>query len=339
MIREWPEIGCDSVKIAIVNSSSFGKNFPEHQERLLAYGDVDYFTVPIQISAKELAELLKGYEIVISSVTPFFKREFFELHDDLKLISRHGIGYNNIDIEAATDHGVAVTIVPALVERVAVAENAVAILLSAVRQVVPAAMKVKESKWSSRAKFQGIELTGKTIGVIGFGNIGSRVGEILKNGFDMHLLAYDPYITKEQFERSGAKSVDLETLLKESDFISLNAMVTDESRYMISYHEFSLMKEGVYIVNTARGELFDEDALMQALESNKLGAVAMDVVEGEPIDGNHRLLSYDNVLITPHTSAYTKQCLQEMGDNVVSDVENILNNRTPKELINPEVLK
>lgn len=327
------------MKIAIVNSSSFGMTFTEHIDTLKKYGEVNRFHFPIDISGKDLAEALKGYEIIISSVSPFFDKEFFEYKDKTLLISRHGIGYNNIDVECASKNNVAVTIVSALVEREAVAENAIALLLSLLRGVAPSSNAVKENEWGKRALFMGCELKNKTIGIIGFGNIGSRVGEILKSGFNMRLLAYDPYISNDRFEKSGAESVDLETLLIESDFISLNSKVTDETYHMINSEAFSKMKKGVYIVNSARGELCDEDALVCALESDSISGIAMDVVENEPINQTHRLLKYQNVLITPHTSAYTYECLKGMGDKVVSDVENVINGRPLIDMINKDIIE
>lgn len=325
------------MKIAIINSSSFGKNFPVHLEQLKEWGEIECFDVDTHISAPELAELLKEHEIIISSVTPFFPREFFELKKNLKLISRHGIGYNNIDVKAATEHKVAVTIVNPEVENDAVAENAVAILMSEIRKVIPAEQATKTGNWAKRNQFLGIQLRGKTVGVIGFGNIGSRVGEILKGGFAVRLLAYDPNVSAEAMAVLGAEKVELDELLQSADIISLNASVNNISKHMISDREFGLMKNGVYIVNTARGELFDEDALCRALDAKKLAGVAMDVVENEPIDETHRLLKYENVLITPHTSAYTKECLFEMGNKVVSDVANVLTGKKPSNLVNPEL--
>ncbi|MDR2834071.1 MAG: hydroxyacid dehydrogenase [Streptococcaceae bacterium] len=325
------------MKIAIINSSSFGQNFPEHIEQLEQYGTVERFNVPTHLPAKELAEVLADHEIIISSVTPFFTREFFELKQNTKLISRHGIGYNNIDMEAATEYGVPVTIVSPEVENDAVAENAVAILLANMRKVLPAEQATKSSNWALRNTFLGRQVREKTVGIIGFGNIGSRVGEIMYGGFKVRLLIYDPYVTPERLALPGVEQVELDYLLANSDVISLNAKITHETKYMISDREFDLMKDGVYIVNTARGELFDEDALIRALDSGKLAGVSMDVVENEPIDGTHRLLTYENVIITPHTSAYTSECLYEMGNKCVSDVIHLLSKKPLKVQVNPEV--
>lgn len=325
-------------KIAIVNSSSFGNVFPEHIKRLEALGEIERFTLPKDLGGKELAQYLHGYEVIIASVTALYNKEFFAHKDKTLLISRHGIGYNNIDIAAATEKGTIVTKVSSLVEREAVAENAVALLMTVMRQVREASLKAKIGKWAERAKFIGNEIKDKTVGVIGFGNIGSRVGEILKNGFDAKLIAYDPELSAEQMKERGAVPVSLEELLTNADIISLNACVTPQSYHMLSGKEFSLLKKGVFIVNTARGELTDEKALIAALDNGQIAGIGLDVIEGEPIGAEHPLLKYENVVITPHTSAYTYECLYGMGNKVVDDVERVLSGRTPIDVINPEVL-
>lgn len=326
-------------KIAIVNSSSFGKIFPDHLERLKALGTVEHFQVPKDLGGKELADLLMGYEIIIASVTACYNRPFFEHKDRTRLISRHGIGYNNIDIAAATEKGTVVTKVDAIVEREAVAENAIALLLDVLRGVGPAATKAKEGKWADRAQFIGWEIKGKTVGIIGLGNIGSRVGEICKQGFRARVIAYDPGLTDQEIIAKGAEPVSLEQLLRQSDIISLNACVTPESYHMLSEREFAMMKQGVYLVNTARGELMDEGALLKALDLGIIAGLGTDVIEGEPIDETHPLLSYDNVVVTPHISAYTYECLKGMGEKVVSDVEKILRGEAPGTMINPEAFE
>lgn len=328
-----------SVKIAIVNSSSFGRTFGEHIERLKALGEVERFDLPKDLGGRELAEKLRGYSIIIASVTALYNKEFFQNKDETLLITRHGIGYNNIDVNAATEKGTFITKVDALVEREAVAENAIALLMTVLRQVVPASLKVKESKWSERAKFMGYEIKGKTAGVIGLGNIGSRVGEILKNGFNADLIAFDPNLTDEEIIKRGAKPVSLEELLKSADIISLNAFVDENSYHMISEKEFALMKKGVYVVNTARGALMDEKSLLNALDEGIIGGLGLDVIEDEPIDEHHPLLKYNNVVVTPHTSAYTYECLKGMGDKCVRDVEKVLRGENPDNVINKELMK
>ena len=322
------------IKIAIVNSSSLGRIFPEHLNRLKALGEVDRFDFPTDMKGKELAEKLLGYSIIIISATPMYDKEFFEYKDKTLLIARHGIGYNNIDVKAAAKKGVCVTRVPGYVEREAVAESAIALLMDVIRKIRAASLRVKEGKWAERAKFVGYEVRDKTAGIIGFGSIGSRVGQIIKNGFNAKLIAYDLNLSPEEIKCRGAEPVSLEELLKTADIISLNASVTSQSYHMITDKEFSLMKKGVILIDTARGELINPDSLIKALDDGIIGELAMDVVEGEPIDKNHPLLSYDNVLITPHIGAYTYESLYGMGEKVVKDAEKIVRGEIPDDVVN-----
>ncbi|MEQ6358763.1 D-isomer specific 2-hydroxyacid dehydrogenase family protein [Thermoanaerobacter thermohydrosulfuricus] len=328
-----------SVKIAIVNSSSFGKHFPDHIEKLKALGEVERFELPHDMRGKALAEKLMGYSVIIASVKPYYDREFFEYKDKTLLITRHGIGYDAIDIKSATEKGTLVTKVAGIVEREAVAENAIALLMDVMRRVREASLRVKEGKWQERASFMGYEIKDKVAGIIGIGNIGSRVAEILKYGFGAKVIAYDPNLSEEEIQKRGAQPVSLEELLQTSDIISLNASLNGKNYHMLSHKEFSMMKKNVFIVNTARGELIDTEALIKALKEGKVAGAGLDVVEGEPIDDNHPLLAFDNVIITPHTSAYTYECLRGMGDKVVSDVEKVLRGEIPDGVINKEVLE
>ncbi len=323
------------LRIAIVNSSSFGKYFPEHIERLKALGEVARFDFPVNIDGKSLAEALQGYNIIIASVKPYFTREFFQHKDHTLLIARHGIGVDNIHLPSAVEKGVIVTKVTPWVEREAVAELAVALLLDILRLTHEARQAVYESRWVERARFVGFEIKDKTVGIIGIGNIGSRVAEILRYGFGANTVAYDPYLTPDAIRSRSAEPTELDDLLRQSDIISLNASLNEGNYHMLSHREFSLMKPGVFLVNTARGELVDEDALIAAIESGKVAAVGMDVVEGEPIDGSHRLLKFPNVLIVPHIAAYTRESLRLMGEKVVQDVERVARGETPEDVVVP----
>lgn len=326
-------------KIAIVNSSSFGVHFDNQFKALEDIGEVKRFRYPIDVDAKTMADNLHDMDYIIASVTPKFTSEFFALCPKLKLISRHGIGYNNIDIEAAGKHGVLVTIVDGIVEQDAVAENAIALLMSVSRRVCKSYKAAREGNWHTRAYFMGHQLRGKTTGVIGFGNIGSRVGSIMKEGFHNRLLAYDPYVSDEDLIKRGAVPVSLETLLKESDFISLNAFLDEKSYHMIGKKEFSLMKKEVILVNSARGELVDLDALLHALDEKLITGYGSDVIEKEPVGKDYPLFQYDNVIISPHTSAYTWECLKGMGDKVVDDVVRTDQGKKPHLVVNEAWLK
>lgn len=320
-------------RIAIVNSSSFGKIFPNHLERLHKLGEVESFTLDSKIDGKALAEKLHGFNMIIASVTPFFSKEFFEYKDELKLIARHGIGYNNVDLEAAKQHNTIVTIVPPLIERDAVAENNVTNLLSVMRKTNLAYQSVKKDKWDERAQFVGHALGSKTVGVIGIGNIGSRVAEILHYGFRCEVLGYDPNKDKVEIEAFGAKKVELDELLEKADIICLCASLNDENYHMLSKEEFSKMKDAVYLSNTARGALIDDAALIHELQSGKVVGFATDVLEVEPGRSDHPYLEFENVIITPHTSAYTMECLEGMGNKCATDCEEITKGYLPKSAV------
>ena len=314
-------------KIAIINSSSFGKYFPNHLERLEKIGEVKHFTFENNIPGKELAEALQDFNIVIASVRPFFNKEFFDnKKQPLLLLSRHGIGFNNVDVVAAKEHGTIVTIVPPLVERDAVAENAVTNLLALIRQTVQSQEAVKSDEWKKRASFLGINVTGKVIGIIGCGNIGSRVAEIFKHGFNARLLVVDPKVSVDWANKNNIEIVELDYLLQNADIISLNASLNETSYHILKAPQFSLMKKGVYITNTARAELIDETALINALDNGTVAGHATDVMYVEPSYSDHPLVKHPKVLVTPHTSAYAIECLQGMGEKCVQDVENFVNN-------------
>lgn len=322
-----------NLRIAIVNSSSFGNYFPEHLQRLRKLGEVERFDLPTTLDGRSLAEALQGFNVIIASVKPYYNREFFEYKDRTLLIARHGIGVDNIHLSSARERGVIVTKVTPWVEREAVAELGVALLLDILRLTHEARQAVYASQWSERARFVGFEIKDKTVGIIGIGNIGSRVAEILRHGFGAHTIAYDPYLSPNTIRARSAEPVGLDDLLQRSDIISLNASLNEGNYHMLSHREFGLMKQGVFLVNTARGELVDEDALVVALETGKVSAVGMDVVEGEPIDGTHRLLRYPNVLIVPHIAAYTRESLRLMGEKVVRDVDCVARGEMPEDRV------
>lgn len=322
-------------KIAVVNSSSFGRKFPEHLKRLEAIGPVDRFTFPNDIDGVTLAKELQGYNLIVSSVTPFFTQEFFDNKDELLIISRHGIGYNNIDLKAAKEKGTVVTIVPPLVERDAVAENAVANLMALVRQTIASSTAAKEDRWKDRAQFMGNNITGKTVGVIGCGNIGSRVAEILKYGFNTRLLVTDPNVDQEWAAKHQAEVVPLDELLQQADVISLNASLNATSFQILNKDTFAKMKQGVYITNTARGALIEEEALLAAIDAGIVRGAATDVMVSEPAPNTHPYFANEHILITPHTSAYTFECLEGMGEKCVTDLERIVNGEQPDTIVTP----
>ncbi len=331
------------IRVAIINSRSFGI-YTNAAEELKKYGDVDRLELPRNIPGKELGKSTKGYHFIIASTTPNYTREFFEENDTVVMIIRHGIGYDNIDIDAAEKHGVIVARVPGWREREAVAEHTIALLLSALRSVPQADIAVREGRWGDRTRFLAGELRSMSIGVIGCGNIGLRVIEILSRGFGSRVLCYDPYVSQEAVADAGGMLVSsLEDLLRQSDIITIHAPLTKETYHMLDEKAFEKMKDGVIIVNTARGEIIETQALIKYLERGKVRAAALDVVEGEPIDKNHPLLKLRNVIITPHIAAYTIEALKGMDQAVVDAIKNYMEGKPIEGLVvmpkNPRRLK
>ncbi|WP_303131929.1 D-isomer specific 2-hydroxyacid dehydrogenase family protein [uncultured Olsenella sp.] len=316
-------------RIAIVNSSSFGQYFPEHLDRLKAMGEVVRVRVSGDAHGRELAEALKGFNVVIASVTPFFDAEFFEAKRDLLLLSRHGIGFNNVDVVAACAAGTLVTTVPPKVERDAVAEGAVATLMDIMRRVSDSHVAANEGRWADRASFIGSGLSGKTLGIVGCGNIGSRIVEILSRGFDMRVLACDPVQHEMWADVLGVEYVDIDTVVSQCDVLTLNADLNPSSFHIIGERELSLMKKGVYVVDNARADLIDQQAMLRALDDGTVAGLAIDVMHDEPPALDDPYFNHPKVLVTTHISAYTAECLYGMGEKCVGDVERYVRGEAP----------
>ena len=321
-------------EIAVVNSKSFGVYFPHHLDQLNDLGGVDILNIPSNISQLELASELEQYKYIIASVTPYFGKEFFENTPKLKLISRHGLGYNNIDIEAASANDVYVTKVKGIIEQEAVAELAVSLIMSLVRKIAQADISLRTKDWDTRFENVGIEIKDSVVGIIGYGNIGSRVGDILRDGFKAKIIVYDPSFDEKNLPDKSVTLVTLKELLEKSDVISINASATDSNYHMLGENEIQLMKNNVVVVNTARGNLVNEYAIADALNNEDISGYGADVFEKEPIEKDNPLLKSPNTILTPHIGAYTYPSLKGMGDKCVNDIQKVIDRQIPDEVIN-----
>jgi len=329
----------NSYRIAVVNSSTFGVYHSDLLEKLGRFGEITRFTVDPNIPGDKLAAELRGEDFLIASVTPDFSEEFFNNQKDVKLIARHGIGHDNVDVEAATSVGVPVTRVLGSHERSGVAEVAVGLALDCLREFTSASIAVQEGQWDKRKEFVGREISRAKVGIIGYGNIGSRVAEIIREGFKAEVMAYDPNVARAVIEKNGIQPVALEELLRTADIISLNASLNKDNHQMLSEEEFKLMKDNVVIVNTARGQLINEQDLADALDSGEVGAAGLDVVQTEPIEPDNPLLNRDKVLIIPHIGGYSKYSLRKMDEKMVEDIEAVITGEIPEQVVNPEVFR
>ncbi|GAB4437769.1 MAG: hypothetical protein Fur0044_34600 [Anaerolineae bacterium] len=254
----------------------------------------------------------------------------------LKVIARHGIGVNNVDIPAATERGILVVNTPDAPTE-STAEHTVALLLGLAKRVVAGDMSMRGAA-ISRAQLMGTEVRGRVLGVIGCGRIGRRVGEICALGLKMRVLAYDPNCTDwTSITPLGIEPVDsLDTLLAQADFVSLHASLTPQNYHLIGERELRLMKPGAYLINASRGPLVNEAALAQVLVEGHLAGAALDVFDPEPPLPTNPLLQMTNVVITPHISSYTDLGYRAMGMGAVEQVLQVLRGERPPHLLNPE---
>lgn len=323
-------------KIAIVNVNSFGNYYSDHILELENnVGPVKRFKVDENIGGKELAQLVGDYEYIILGTTPVVDTEFFKNQSNVKLITRHGIGFNHIDLDSATEHGIYVTIVSGYIERDAVAEQAATLLGAVSKRLVKADQMVRSNEWKKdRERLLGFQLTEKITGIVGLGNIGTRFAEIMNYGYKNEVLVYDPYITKESVDTLGYKQVALDELLTRSDYISLHCNLTEENTNIIDKVALEKMKESAILINTARGGLIDENDLYEALLNKKISGFGADVMTKEPIENSNPLLTLENVVITPHVGVYNKNCIEQMDRKVMNDIYLLENNEKPLEIVN-----
>lgn len=286
----------------------------------------------------EIIEGVKGKDALLCLLTDNIDEEIIDAGEDLKVISNYAVGVDNIDIEAATERGIAVTNTPGVLTD-ATADIAWALMLSVARNVVKGDKFVRKDQfegWDPKLMI-GTELSGKTLGIIGMGNIGSAVAR-RSIGFDMDVIYHSRSRKEDVEEELGAKKVDLETLLKESDLVSLHVPLTDETEGLIGWKELDMMKESAYLINTARGEVTDEEALIEALTSDRVAGAGIDVYSDEPYGANPDFYDLDNVVLTPHLGSASHSARNGMARMAAENLTAVLEGKRPDHIINPEVL-
>jgi D-3-phosphoglycerate dehydrogenase len=277
--------------------------------------DCKYKTPP-----EELKKIIKDYQAAVVRSDTKFTKDIIEQADNLKIIGRAGVGLDNVDLEAATKKGIIVMNSPGG-NTISTCEHTLAMILAVARNIPLAHISVKSKAWE-RSKFKGVELYSKVLGVIGLGRIGKEVAKRAIS-FGMDVLAYDPFVPQDIAEKMGVKLANLEEVLKNSDFITIHTPVTDETKKIISQKEFSLMKSKVFIINCARGEVIDEEALYQALKEKKIAGAALDVFSKEPpLDS--KLLELDNVVLTPHLGASTEEAQTNVAIEIAYCIKDAL---------------
>jgi len=314
-----------------VTSRSFGRFVPDGL-KILEEDMAEIKRSPYDriMTEEELTQSLKDADAVVLGADKC-SRKVIESLKRVRVIGRHGVGVDNVDLDAATEKGIIVTYTPHA-NADAVADHTWALILALARKIIPADASTKTGGWEG-PKFIGLELSSKTIGILGLGAIGQRVAKRAK-GFDMNILYYDKR-RNEAFEREiGVTYVDFERLLRESDIVSIHAALTSETRRMIGTRELRIMKKTALLINTARGEIINEKSLVQALREGWIAGAALDVFEREPPE---QFLKVGNVVLTPHMSSYTVEALRRMDTMVAEDIVKVLTGRKPEHVANPKV--
>ncbi|MBT4879282.1 MAG: phosphoglycerate dehydrogenase [Alphaproteobacteria bacterium] len=289
--------------------------------------DVDVIT---GLDANELCKIIGNYDGLAIRSSTKVNAEILAHAKKLKVIARAGIGVDNIDQNAATDHGVIVMNTP-FGNSTTTAEHAIAMMFAIARQIPQANSSTHAGKWE-KSKFMGTELTGKTLGVIGCGNIGSIV--IKKAlGLQMKVVGYDPYLTNIRASELGIKKAELDELFAQADFITLHVPLIESTKNIINANNIAKMKDGVFIVNCARGGLVNEADLKESLDSGKVAAAALDVFENEPAKKNV-LFGHDNLICTPHLGASTNEAQVNVAVQVAEQISNYLNHNIIENSLN-----
>lgn len=289
-----------------------------------------------EVSPEELVREIEKYDALVVRSRTKVTKEVIERGKNLKVIGRAGVGVDNIDVDEATKRKIIVVNAP-VSSTAAVAELTLAHMLSLARGITKADKSMKEGKWEKKV-FMGIELNGKVLGLIGTGRIGSEVAKRAR-AFGMKCLTYDPYLIKEKAQEIGVELVALDTLLRDSDFITIHAALTKETRGLIGTKELGKMRSSAYIINCARGGIIDEKALYETMRDKKIAGCALDVFEKEPPEKENPLLKLDNIVFTPHIGANTKEAQIRAGVTVAEQVLRVLNGEKPEFIVNPAVLK
>ena len=302
--------------------------------RLRAAGEVD---VAVGLDPAALRERIAQYDALVVRSETKVTAEVLDAAPRLRVVGRAGVGVDNIDIEAATQRGVLVLNAPTG-NTIAATEHAIAMMLALARNLPAADRSLRAGLWE-RSRFMGIELRDKTLGVLGLGKIGFEVARIAREGLRMRVIAHDPLVTADRAQQAGAELCDFETLLTQSDFLTVHVPLTDGTRGVIGAAELARMRAGARLINVARGGIIDEQALAAAIRGGHIAGAAIDVFTKEPPDPGHPLFQLEQVVVTPHLGASTREAQVNVAFDVADQIVEYLAGGTPRYAVNaPTVL-
>lgn len=254
----------------------------------------------------------------------------------LRIVARHGVGYDSVDVDALTRAGIVLTNTPMATRR-PVATAAITYMLALAQKLRVKDRLTRAGGWNSRTDHMGTGLTGRTLGIVGAGRIGTETLRLAKV-FDLKLLAADPYVASTDMAALGAELVPLDTLLRRADFVVVTCLLTKETHHLISTAQFALMKPTAYLINVARGPIVDQQALVAALEEGRIAGAGIDVFEQEPPDAANPLLRMENTIVTPHALCWTDECFDGIASSALSEIAAAMAGRRPTHVVNPDVL-
>jgi phosphoglycerate dehydrogenase-like enzyme len=318
---------------ALIAPTILVENHGPHYHLLREAGfELVYPPRPVQLNEEELLHQLRGVSATLAGSEPYSRR-VFEANPTLRVIARAGVGYDAVDLAAATDHGVAVCIAPGT-NQDSVAEHTLAFILALAKNLVSQHPAVKAGQWPRQAN---LPLRGRTLGIAGLGRIGKAVA-LRGVAFGMRLLAYEPIPDMEFVGRHGVTLVPFDRLLAEADFLTLHLPLMPSSKYLINKRTLALMKPEAFLINTARGGLICEADLVEALRSKRLAGAALDVFEQEPPGKDNPLFRFDNVVLTPHTAGVDLKSVDDMALSAARAIAALKRGEWPAEqIVNPEV--
>lgn len=285
----------------------------------------------VGLKPEELKAIIGEYDAILVRSATKVTAEIIEAGKKLRVIGRAGVGVDNVDLEAATKRGIIVMNTPEG-NTISTAELSFSMLMAVARNLPQADAHVKKGEWK-RSKFQGSELNGKTLGIVGFGRIGREVAK-RANAFNMKIMVFDPFISKEAVKEWPVEFVDIPTLLKNSDFVTFHTPLTNETKNLLNKETFKLCKKGMRIINCARGGIVDETALAEAIQSGQIAGAAFDVFVSEPPAADHPLLKLPQFICTPHVGAVTQEAQENVAVDVAKQVIDALNDRAIRNAVN-----
>lgn len=330
----------DKIRVAISPDVLSAEGRPIYDSRVLELLDhprIDwsYLREPVREVTPEFAS---RFEVLCAMVERVGAAGLGRPDQRLRLVARFGVGYDTIDVPACTAQGVMLTLAPDGVRR-PVATNVITFVLCLAQKLFLKDRLTREGRWAEKTSHMGMGLTGRTLGLVGVGNIGAEVFR-LAQPFEMKHLAYDPAVRPDQLKGLNVEMVDsLDEVMRRSDFVSINCPLNERTRGLIGAREIALMKPTAFLINTARGPIVQERALYEALAAHRIGGAGLDVFEVEPTPKDNPILALDNVIVTPHGLCFTDECFTGIARNTFEAVRALADGAAPRYMVNPEVLK